>query len=72
MRGVVARAGDLDQAQIALDHDHLGHRGDRRQAEPGRDLALGDLAGAAEARFLRVLDHQLVKAAGIGQHSPHY
>ena len=71
MRDVVARAGDLDEAQIALDHDEFGDRRDRRQAEPGRDLALGDLAGGGEARLLRVLDHELVEAAGIGQHAPH-
>ena len=67
MRDVIARAGDRDEAQIALDHDHFGHRRDRRQAEPRRDLALGDLAGGGEARLLRVLDDELVEAAGIGQ-----
>ncbi len=71
MRDVVAGAGDLDEAQVAFDHDQFGHRRDRRQAEPGRDLALGDLAGGGEARFLRVLDHELVEAAGIGQEAPH-
>ena len=58
--------------QIALDHDDLRHRRHRRQAEPRRDLTLGDFAGAAEARLLGMLDHQLVEAAGIGQHAPHH
>ncbi len=35
MGGVVARAGDLDEAQVALDHDHLGRRRDRGEPEPG-------------------------------------
>ena len=45
--------------------------GDAGEAEPGRGLALGDLAGAAEARLFRMLDDQLIEAAGVGQHAAH-
>ena len=69
--GVIARAGQLDQPQVALDHDDLGRGRDRRQPEPGRDLALVDLAGRGEARLLRVLQHQEIEAAGVGQHAAH-
>ena len=48
MGGVVARAGELDQAQIALDHDQLCHRRDPGEPEPGRGLTFVDLAGAGE------------------------
>ena len=58
---MVAGPGDLDEAQIALEHDHLGHRGDPGEAEPGRRLALGHLAGAAETRLLGMLDDELVE-----------
>ena len=68
---MIARAGQFNEPQVAFDHDHLGQGRDRRQAEPGRDFALGHLARAGEARLLRMLDHQLIEAAGIGQHAAH-
>ena len=41
------------------------------QAEPGRDLALVDLAGRGEARLFGMLQDQQVEAAGIGEHAAH-
>ncbi len=71
MGDVITRAGQFDQAQIALNHDHLRHRRDRREAEPCGDFALGDLASASQARFLGMLEDKLIEAAGIGQHPAH-
>ena len=41
------------------------------RAEPCRDLAFVDLAGAAEARLFGMLQHQEIEAAGIGEHAAH-
>ena len=71
MRDVKTRAGDLDEAKIAFDHDDFRHRRHRGQAEPRRDLAFGDFTRAAEARLLGVLDDELVEAARIRQDAPH-
>ena len=72
MSDVIARAGDLDEPQIALDHDDLGRRRNRREPEPGRDLAFTDLTGPGKARLLRVLDDQEVEGAGVGEDAPHH
>ena len=72
MGDVEATAGDLDKPQVALDHDHLGGRRDRGQAEPRRDLAFGHRAAGGEARLLRVLHHQQVEGARVGQRAAHH
>ena len=71
MSDVVAGTGDLDQPEITLDHDDLCCRSNPGQAEPCRDLAFVDLAGAAEARLFGMLQHQKIEAAGIGEHPAH-
>ena len=71
MGDVIARAGDLDEPKVALDHDDLGRRRDCRQAQPGGDLAFVDLARSGKARFFRMLHHQQVEAAGVGQYAAH-
>ena len=71
MGGVIACAGDLDEPKVALDHDDLGRRRDCRQAQPGGDLAFVDLARSGKARFFRMLQHQQVEAAGVGQYAAH-
>ena len=37
---VIAAAGELDEANVALEHDGLGRLRDAGKAQPGRDLAL--------------------------------
>ena len=46
---VIAAAGKLDQADVALEHDGLGGRRDAAKPEPGRDLALVHHAVLARA-----------------------
>ena len=40
LAGVIASAGQLGEAQVALEHDGLGFARNAGKAEPGRDLAL--------------------------------
>ena len=72
MGDVLARAGDLDQPQIALDHDDFGGGRDAGEAEPGRDLALVHGAAGGKARLLRVLDQQQIEGAGVGERAAHH
>jgi len=64
---VVARAGELDQVQVALDLHRLGDRRDRRQAEPRRDLALRHGAAVGQARLLGMVEDQLVEGARVAE-----
>ena len=65
MGNVIARAGDRDEAQVALDHDDFGRRRDPGEAEPGGDLALVDLAGAGRGSAPRDAGSPADRSAGI-------
>ena len=65
--GVIARAGHLDQRDVAVQPHALGHRRDRREAAQAGELARGRGGAGGEARILRMGDHQRAQRAGIGQ-----
>ena len=71
MGDVVAPTSDLDQPQIALDHDDFGHRRDRRESQSRGGFPFSDFAGAGKARLFGVLQHQEIEGAGIGENPPH-
>ena len=48
---MIAPAGDLDEADVTLQHDHLGHLVDRRQAE-ARGLVAGAVVGLDDGEEL--------------------
>ena len=49
---MIARAGQRDEAQVALEHDRLGLARNPRQAEAARALAFGHHALADEVAVL--------------------
>ncbi len=53
------------------DLDRLGHRRDRRQAQPGREFSLGRRTALGEARLLRMLDDDAAEPARIGEGEAH-
>ena len=69
---VVAPARERHQADVALDHHDLRFVGDARQAEAGRDLALGHAAAAGEREVLGMLAHDQAEGAGVAQRAPHH
>ncbi len=72
VRGVIARAGPAHQMQVALDHHHFGIGRDARNAETGGQLAIVHRPAIGEARLFRMLDHQRIEAARIGQGAAHH
>ena len=72
MRRVIPRARELDEADVALDHEDLGDGGDALEAETGRDLSLVHEPARGEARLFRVLDDQQVEGLGVAQGPAHH
>ena len=69
---MVARLGQRDEAQVALQHDRFGGLRDAEQAEPRRELALVHHAVADEVRVFGVMHDQRVEIARVGQRAPHH
>ena len=72
VREVQPAAGELDQAQVALDHHRLGRRRDPGQAEARGELPLVHHAVLGQRRLLGMLDDQGVEAGGVGQGAAHH
>ena len=72
LTGVVAPAGKLDEADVALEHDGLGHGGHAAKPEPGRDLALVHHPVGGKRRVLEVMHDERAEILGVGEHVPHH
>ena len=70
--GVIAPAGDLDQAHVALQHDGLGRLVHAGQAQSRRHLAGVHDAALGEVRVLRVVDDERGVVLGVEQHVAHH
>ena len=70
-RGVIACAGQRDQAQVALEHDRLGFARHARQAEPTRAQALRHHPLAAQRPVLADRRDEHVEVARIGHGAAH-
>ena len=65
--GVIAPAGQRDEAQVALEHDGFGGFGNAKQAEPRGEFAFVHHAVADQVGIFGVVHDQRVEIAGIGQ-----
>ena len=72
MGDVIAPAGMLDQADIALDHHGLGDFGNTFEAETGGDLALGHAAAGGQRKILGMLRDQEIECFGVAQRAAHH
>ena len=68
---MIARAGQRDEPQIALEHDRLGFARNARQAEPARALALRHHPLAAQRPVLADRHDERVEVARVGQRAAH-
>ena len=68
---MVARAGQRDEAQVALERHRLGFARNSRQAEAARALAFGHDALADEVAVFAGVDDQRAEIARIGQRAAH-
>ena len=70
--GVIAAAGELHQADVALQHDGLGSGGDAAKAEPGGNLTLVHHPVTGKVCVFEVVHDQRVEILGIGEHVAHH
>ena len=70
-RNVIARAGQLNEAQVAVNNRRFGGHRNSRQAEPCRQFAFMHHTGALQILIHCVLHNQRVKCSGISQRAPH-
>ena len=70
--GVIAAAGQRDEAQVALQHDGFGRFRNAVQAEPRRQFAVIHHAFADQVRIFGVMHDQHVEIARVGQGAPHH
>ena len=68
---MIARAGQRDEAQIAVEHDGFRLGGHAGEAEPDRRLALVHHAAAGKIGVLRKMHDERVEVAGVGQRAAH-
>ena len=68
---MIARAGQRDEAQVALEHDRLGFARNAGQAEAARALALGHHALADEVAVLASMHDERAEIARVGQRAAH-
>ncbi len=71
-RGVVARPGHGDEADVAFERHGLGLDGDALEPEPGRDLARGHDAVADEIAVLEMMADERVEGPGVGEKLRHH
>lgn len=71
MRDMIAATREREEAQVALDHDHLRGRRDACKPKPRRQLTLIHLAAAGERWFLRMLHDEDAEGAGVTQGAMH-
>ena len=72
VREVQPAAGQLEQAQVALDHHRLGRRRDAGEAQARGERPLVHHPVLGQRRLLGVLDDQRVEAGGVGQRAAHH
>ena len=70
-RGVIARAGQRDEPEVAVERDRLGLARHAGQAEPARPLAFGHHALAGERAVLATVHDQRVEIARVGHRAAH-
>ena len=68
---MIARAGQRDQPQVALEHDRLGFARDAREAEPARAQAFPHHPVAAQRRDPRNWRDERIEVARIGHGAAH-
>ena len=69
---MIASAGQLGEAQVALEHDGLRFARNAGEAEPGRDLALVHHAVLCERRLFQMMDDERAEILGVGEHVSHH
>ena len=72
LAGVIAAAGQLGEAQVALEHDGLGFARNAGKAEPSRDLTLVHHPVLCELRLFQMMDDEHAEILGVGEHVPHH
>ena len=65
-------ARGFGEADIALDHDHLGLVRDAGEAEPGRHFPVVHQAVSGERRIFGILDDAAAERAQIGHGAAHH
>jgi len=60
-------SGQLEQPQVALDRDHLGHGRDPGEPQPAGEMALVHHPALGELGLLGVLDDERIEQGRVGQ-----
>ena len=71
-RGMIAPARQIDEAEIALEHDGLGRLRHSEQSEPCGEFAFVHHAFADQIGIFGVMHDQRVEIAGIGKRAAHH